>query len=158
MAGTYSYLHGLSASGRRFSTVYGPRGAPDMAYYSFTRSILEGRPIKLYNGGDLYRDFTHIKQVILANWKALTFDISGHQAIHVTCGKTTSLSELWDHIMVIVGTNVEVTYGPNRTGDVLHSLANRERLIAYLGVSKQYDFREDLARTVDYYKSRFYQD
>ena len=64
MAHAYAHLYGLPATGLRFFTVYGPWGRPDMAYFKFAKAIVEGRPIDLYNGGDMLRDFTYIDDVI----------------------------------------------------------------------------------------------
>lgn len=64
MAHAYSHLHALPATGLRFFTVYGPWGRPDMAYFSFTASILAGRPIKVFNHGELERDFTYIDDIV----------------------------------------------------------------------------------------------
>lgn len=63
---TYSYLYGIPQTGLRLFTVYGPWGRPDMAYYSFTRAIMEGRPVSLYSGRTLSRDFTYISDVVSA--------------------------------------------------------------------------------------------
>lgn len=63
MAHTYSYLYNIPTTGLRFFTVYGPWGRPDMAYFSFTRDIIEGRPIKVYNHGNMERDFTYIDDI-----------------------------------------------------------------------------------------------
>jgi UDP-glucuronate 4-epimerase len=64
MAHTYAHLYGLPTTGLRFFTVYGPWGRPDMAYFSFTKAILEGRPIDVYNHGLMQRDFTYIDDII----------------------------------------------------------------------------------------------
>ena len=64
MAYTYSHLYGIPTTGLRFFTVYGPWGRPDMAYFSFTKYILEATPIKVFNHGDLYRDFTYIDDIV----------------------------------------------------------------------------------------------
>ena len=64
MAHTYSHLYGLPATGLRFFTVYGPWGRPDMAYFKFTRAILEGRPIEVFNEGRLKRDFTYVDDIV----------------------------------------------------------------------------------------------
>ncbi|NCB08741.1 MAG: NAD-dependent epimerase/dehydratase family protein [Bacteroidia bacterium] len=64
MAHTYSHLFGIPTTGLRFFTVYGPWGRPDMAYFSFTKAILSGKPIKIFNHGDLYRDFTYIDDIV----------------------------------------------------------------------------------------------
>lgn len=64
MAYTYSHLYGLPATGLRFFTVYGPWGRPDMALFKFTQAIVEGRPIQLYNYGQMQRDFTYIDDIV----------------------------------------------------------------------------------------------
>lgn len=64
MAHAYSHLYGMPVTGLRFFTAYGPWGRPDMAYYKFARAIAEGRPIDVYNGGDMYRDFTYIDDIV----------------------------------------------------------------------------------------------
>lgn len=64
MAFSYHHLYGISTTGLRFFTVYGPWGRPDMAYYSFTKAIQEGRPIQLFNEGNMQRDFTYIDDII----------------------------------------------------------------------------------------------
>lgn len=64
MAYTYSHLFDIPSTGLRFFTVYGPWGRPDMAYFSFAKNILSGKPIKVFNNGDLYRDFTYIDDIV----------------------------------------------------------------------------------------------
>jgi len=64
IAHAYHHLYGISTTGLRFFTVYGPWGRPDMAYYSFTRAILEGKPIQIYNQGAMRRDFTYIDDIV----------------------------------------------------------------------------------------------
>ena len=64
LAHACAWLHGLPCTGLRFFTVYGPWGRPDMAYYSFTRDILAGRPLRVFNGGDLWRSFTYVDDVV----------------------------------------------------------------------------------------------
>ena len=64
MAHVYSHLYKLPTTGLRFFTVYGPWGRPDMAYFLFTDAILKGRPIKVFNGGEMRRDFTYIDDIV----------------------------------------------------------------------------------------------
>jgi UDP-glucuronate 4-epimerase len=64
MAHSYASLYGLPVTGLRFFTVYGPWGRPDMALFLFTKAILEGKPIELFNGGDMIRDFTYIDDIV----------------------------------------------------------------------------------------------
>ncbi|WP_251454378.1 NAD-dependent epimerase [Veillonella intestinalis] len=65
MAYTYSHLYGISATGLRFFTVYGPYGRPDMAYFKFTNKICQDTPIQIYNQGDMYRDFTYVDDIVI---------------------------------------------------------------------------------------------
>ena len=71
MAYTYSHLYQIPATGLRFFTVYGPMGRPDMAYFSFSQKILNGEPIKVFNHGDMYRDFTYIDDIVTGVEKIL---------------------------------------------------------------------------------------
>ena len=64
MANTYHHLHGLNCTGLRFFTVYGPWGRPDMAYFKFTKNILEKKPIDIFNNGKMQRDFTYIDDIV----------------------------------------------------------------------------------------------
>ena len=64
MSESYSRLYGMEQVGLRFFTVYGPWGRPDMAYWTFTRDIIEGRPIRVFNNGQLRRDFTWIDDIV----------------------------------------------------------------------------------------------
>ena len=64
MAHTYSHLYGLPATGLRFFTVYGPWGRPDMALFLFTKAILAGEPIQVFNNGQMIRDFTYVDDII----------------------------------------------------------------------------------------------
>lgn len=84
LAHTYSHLFQLPTTGLRFFTVYGPWGRPDMAYFKFTKAILEGKPIQLYNEGNLSRDFTYIDDIVNGVTSALTKD------------KTTQLYEIFN--------------------------------------------------------------
>jgi UDP-glucuronate 4-epimerase len=80
MAHAYSHLFGLPATGLRFFTVYGPWGRPDMAMWLFTAAILKGQPIKLFNGGDMRRDFTYVDDVVTAVVKLIDHVPQGNAA------------------------------------------------------------------------------
>ena len=74
MAKTYSHLHGLNTTGLRFFTVYGPWGRPDMAMYIFTKKILDGEPIPLFNKGNMIRDFTYIDDIVSGIMSAISYN------------------------------------------------------------------------------------
>ena len=73
MAHTYSHLYDIPTTGLRFFTVYGPYGRPDMAYYKFTKAILNGNPIDVYNNGDMMRDFTYIDDIVEGVLRTMDF-------------------------------------------------------------------------------------
>lgn len=77
LAHVYSHLYNLPTTGLRFFTVYGPWGRPDMAYFSFTKAILEGKPIKVYNGGEMMRDFTYIDDIVEGIYKVIQHPAKG---------------------------------------------------------------------------------
>jgi len=77
IAYTYAHLYGLACTGLRFFTVYGPWGRPDMAYYSFTRAIIEGKPIRIFNHGEMWRDFTYIDDIVQGTVRALRRPATG---------------------------------------------------------------------------------
>lgn len=83
MAYTYSHLYGIPVTGLRFFTVYGPWGRPDMAYFLFTRAILEGTPIKVFNYGDLYRDFTYIDDITAGVAMVLSSLPESHDSVKI---------------------------------------------------------------------------
>ena len=71
MAYTYCHLYQIPSTGLRFFTVYGPCGRPDMAYFSFSEKIMKGEPIRIFNHGDLYRDFTYVDDIVEGNVRML---------------------------------------------------------------------------------------
>ncbi|HYJ35319.1 MAG TPA: NAD-dependent epimerase/dehydratase family protein, partial [Rhizomicrobium sp.] len=77
IAYTYAHLYGLACTGLRFFTVSGPWGRPDMAYYSFTRAIIEGKPIRIFNHGQMWRDFTYIDDIVQGTVRALRRPATG---------------------------------------------------------------------------------
>lgn len=96
MAYTYSHLYGIAATGLRFFTVYGPWGRPDMACFLFTESIFEGRPVKVFNKGDLYRDFTYIDDIVEGVVKVLESSPSPEPAQPLLMEKTTPPHKIYN--------------------------------------------------------------
>ena len=134
---TYAHLYGLPQTGLRFFTVYGPWGRPDMAYFSFSRAILEGRPITLYEGGTLKRDFTYIDDIVSGVIGVLTrppppdsprlFNIGNNQPEPVT--KLVALLERELQKSAIIR-NV-----PKPAADVVETWASIDRLADLTGYS-----------------------
>jgi UDP-glucuronate 4-epimerase len=141
VAHTYSRLFGLPTTGLRFFTVYGPWGRPDMAYFLFTKAILEGRPIDVYNNGEMRRDFTYIDDIIEGvvravdrppagepKWSGLTPDPSCSKApyriYNLGFGRSTGLMDLIRAIERSLGRKAEMNFLPLQPGDVLATWAD----------------------------------
>jgi len=135
MAHSYSHLYGLPTTGLRFFTVYGPWGRPDMAYFTFTRSILEGRPIEVYNRGNMKRDFTYIGDAIEGVVRVLFTPPSGdpewsgtkpdpsrskapYRIYNIGRGSPIGLMEFIEAIEKALGRKAQKTLLPLQPGDV----------------------------------------
>lgn len=166
MARTYAHLFAVPCSGLRFFTVYGPWGRPDMAYYSFTKAILEGRPIDVYNHGRLRRDFTYVDDVVEAIVRlidcppddALRARIGdGETAPHVlyNVGNHTPV-DLGDFIATIeraTGRTAQTVMKPMQPGDVLETYADATRLATVTGFAPKTPLSEGIRRFVDWYRA-----
>lgn len=120
---TYHHLYGIPLTGLRYFTVYGPWGRPDMAYYSFTKAILEDKPIKVYNFGKMMRDFTYIDDVVRGTAAAIdleaeyeVFNLGNHQPVELMAFIKT-LEET-------IGKKAEIEFLPIQQGDVTETFAD----------------------------------
>ena len=172
MAHTYSHLYGLPATGLRFFTVYGPWGRPDMAYFSFTKAILEGRSIDIFNHGKMMRDFTYIDDIVEGVLRVLDrppvadpgFDkdapdpgtswapwrvanIGNHQPV-----------ELMSYIETLekcLGKVAPKNFLPMQDGDVAATYANTDALQALTGFVPTTTVADGIGRFVDWYRGYY---
>ena len=168
MAHSYSYLFGLPTSGLRFFTVYGPWGRPDMALFLFTRNILQGEPIDVYNFGKMERDFTYIDDIVsgilkvleqtpegILSWDALKPDPSTSPAPYrvYNIGHNSPV-ELMDFIREIekqTGKKARLNMMPLQPGDVEKTWADTSDLEKYFGYRPQTDYREGIRKFINWY-------
>ncbi|GHB09789.1 NAD-dependent epimerase/dehydratase family protein [Modicisalibacter luteus] len=163
MAHSYSHLYGLPTTGLRFFTVYGPWGRPDMALFRFTRNILEGRPVELYNQGDMSRDFTYIDDVVegitrlvsLAPERGGTSD-TPYRLYNIGYGRPVSLSEFVDAIERATGKTAIRDYLPMQPGDIQHTWADTEPLFAATGFQPCTDVADGVERFVSWYRTYYH--
>ena len=154
----YHELFGIKTVALRYFNVFGPRQNPNSQYAAvvpaFATRILRGEAPIVFGNGEQSRDFTHIDNVIAANFAALNAqgDACG-QVYNVGCGGSITLLDLIQAINDILGTNVAPRFESPRAGDVLHSLADVSRTRQYLGYEAKVDLRQGLERTVDWYRS-----
>jgi UDP-glucuronate 4-epimerase len=169
MAHTYSHLYGLPATGLRFFTVYGPWGRPDMALFLFTRAMLAGEPIQVFNEGRMVRDFTYIDDIIESLLRVLDkpatpdpqFDAANpdpasswapHRVFNIGNSNPTPLLEYIEAIEAALGVQAEKQLLPMQPGDVPATAADTAALEAWTGFKPNTPVREGVARFVAWYR------
>ncbi|WP_297098493.1 NAD-dependent epimerase [uncultured Draconibacterium sp.] len=161
MAHTYSHLFGIPTTGLRFFTVYGPWGRPDMAYFSFTKNILAGDAIKIFNHGDLYRDFTYIDDIVEGIIKILNGPPSSesgapYKVHNIGNSSPVKLMEFIETIEKALGQEAVKEYHDMQPGDVYKTYADVSALEKDFGYSPDTPLAEGIGEFVKWYK-KFYQ-
>lgn len=172
MAHTYSHLFGLPTTGLRFFTVYGPWGRPDMALFLFTRAILEGRAIDVFNKGRMQRDFTYIDDIVEGVVRVLDKPAAGDPAYRAATpdpgtssapfrvfniGNQTPVP-LLDFIACVeeaLGLKARMNLLPMQDGDVPGTHADVSALRDWVGFAPATDMRSGVARFVAWYRSHY---
>ncbi|MED2036680.1 NAD-dependent epimerase [Bacillus wiedmannii] len=159
MAHTYSHLYNVPTTGLRFFTVYGPYGRPDMAYFSFTKAITEGKPIKVFNKGDMYRDFTYIDDIVdgimklLENSPVLNNKELPYKVYNIGNNKPVKLLDFIQAIESAVGKEAVKEYYPMQPGDVYQTYADVSDLINDVGFKPDTPIQEGINKFVDWFKN-----
>lgn len=157
MAYSYSKLYGIPVTGLRFFTVYGPYGRPDMAYYKFAKKIMEGRPIQVYNNGDMYRDFTYIDDIvegvrnILCNPPAEDGKGAFYKIYNIGNHKPERLMDFIAILEKHLGKTAEKEFLPMQPGDVYQTYADVSELVRDYGFQPDTSLEEGLERFVDWF-------
>jgi UDP-glucuronate 4-epimerase len=172
MAHTYSHLYGLPTTGLRFFTVYGPWGRPDMALFLFTKAILEGRPIDVFNHGRMQRDFTYVDDVVEGVVRVLD-RVASPDAAYDAAAPNSATSHapyrvfnignrdpvpLLDFIGCIeraIGRTAEKRLLPLQDGDVLATFANTDALNAWIGFLPSTPVERGVRHFVDWYRGYY---
>ena len=155
MAQTYAHLFQIPASGLRFFTVYGPWGRPDMAYFQFTKAIMAGVPIDLYNDGHMSRDFTYIDDVVEAVIRLIDVPPAGHEIYNVGNSAPVVLSDFVAEIENAVGREAVCRYLPMQPGDVPATYASVDKLAKAVGFSPSTPLEDGIRRFVAWYKDYY---
>ncbi|MBY6016090.1 GDP-mannose 4,6-dehydratase [Qipengyuania gaetbuli] len=169
MAHAYAHLWNLPTTMFRFFTVYGPWGRPDLALYKFVDAILDGRPIDIYNHGEMYRDFTYVDDLVRAI--RLLIDVAPvrpedgevpegdslspvapYRVVNIGNSDKVRLLDFVDAIEDCLGQKAERNYMGMQTGDVPATWANAELLKTLTGYQPQTDFRVGIAKFVEWYR------
>jgi UDP-glucuronate 4-epimerase len=162
LAHTYSHLFGLPSTGLRFFTVYGPWGRPDMAYFSFTKAILEERPIDVFNEGNLQRDFTYIDDIVegivrvldrppTANPDTATGTSAPYRIYNIGNHQPVELKHFIQTLETCLGKKAIKRYLPHQPGDVFATFADIADLQRDTGFAPSTPIETGLARFVEWY-------
>ncbi|MGC2855051.1 NAD-dependent epimerase [Novispirillum sp. DQ9] len=175
MAHSYSHLFSLPTTGLRFFTVYGPWGRPDMALFKFTKAILEGRPIDVYNNGDMQRDFTYIDDIVEGvvrllfhtaqanpDWRPderhpdpASSGIAPFRVYNIGRGKPVQLMEYVRTLEAKLGRTAQINLMPMQAGDVSATFADTSALRDAVGYQPATSVEEGVGRFVDWYLSYY---
>ncbi len=172
MAHSYSHLFRLPTTGLRFFTVYGPWGRPDMAYFSFTKAILEEKPIEIFNNGAMSRDFTYIDDVVEGivrilqkpaapnpDWDASRPDPASSNApyrlYNIGNHQPVSLMRFVEAIEAATGKTAIKIMREMQPGDVVSTAANVDDLIEAVGFAPDTSIEEGIQRFVDWYQGYY---
>ena len=163
LAYAYSKLYSIPSTGLKFFTVYGPYGRPDMAYYSFTEKIIKGEPIKVFNNGDMYRDFTYIDDIVEGIFRLLEFipreDENNVQYKVYNIGNNHP-EKLMDFIEILedcIGKKAVKEYYPMQPGDVYQTFADVGDLMEDVGFKPETGLKKGLANFIKWFKETYYE-
>ncbi|HHX15112.1 MAG TPA: SDR family NAD(P)-dependent oxidoreductase [Fibrobacter sp.] len=159
MAETYNHLFQINATGLRFFTVYGPWGRPDMAPWLFAKAISEGNPIKIFNNGNMKRDFTYIDDIIegvirVSEVGSLKEDPE-HKLYNIGRGHPIPLLEFVEILEENLGKKAVKTYLPMQPGDVEITWADVSNLEAEVGYTPRIDLREGISKFVTWFNKYY---
>ncbi len=162
MAYTYSHLYNIPTTGLRFFTVYGPWGRPDMAYFSFTKSILSNQPIRIFNYGDMRRDFTYIDDIVEGIVKLMRKSfpkdlIPPHRLYNIGNNQPVSLIDFITILEKCLGVTAQKEYLPMQPGDVPETYADIDDLMRDTGFAPNTPLDIGLARFVEWYRGYYNQ-
>ncbi|MEO1814633.1 MAG: NAD-dependent epimerase [Acetobacterium sp.] len=172
MAHTYSHLYNIPTTGLRFFTVYGPFGRPDMAYFKFTKDILAGTPIKVFNHGKMERDFTYIDDIIKGiyklinkapvgnpDWDERVDDISTsfapYKIYNIGNNNPIKLTRFIESLEAALGKEAQKIYLEMQPGDVLSTYADVSDLEKDIGFKPGTNIEEGIGKFVSWYRDYY---
>jgi len=154
MAHTYGHLYDFKTTGLRFFTVYGPWGRPDMAYYLFAEAISNDQPIKVFNNGEMERDFTYIDDIVNGVTKIIEKNIDSrehYKIYNIGNNKTVTLSTFIKTIEKTMNKKALKNMMPMQLGDVLKTWANIEEMKKDYGYSPTTNIEIGIKKFIDWF-------
>ena len=158
MSYTYAHLYGIALTGLRFFTVYGPWGRPDMAPILFARAISAGEPIRVFNKGEMWRDFTYIDDIVAGVLAALDRPATGtppHKVYNLGNNASEKLTDFIATLERALGKKAEMVFEPMQPGDVESTYADIEETRRDLGFAPTTPMREGVVKFVEWYREYY---
>jgi len=161
MAHSYAESFGVACTGLRFFTVYGPWGRPDMALFIFTKAMLEGKPIRVFNGGDMLRDFTYVDDIVEAVTAIVERPHPGAQhgpksrLFNIGHGSPIKLMDFVHAIERALGKKAHIEMAPMQLGDVQVTYASTEKLRAEIGYAPSTPVETGVQQFVAWYRAYY---
>ena len=155
MAHTYGHLYGFKTTGLRFFTVYGPWGRPDMSYYLFADAISKNLPIKVFNNGNMRRDFTYIDDIVEGLTKLIELDISKrkhYKIYNIGNNKSENLNDFISLIEKSLNRTAKKIFLPMQKGDVTSTWASVENLINDISYSPSTKISTGITQFIKWFK------
>ena len=159
MAHSYSKLYGFASTGLRFFTVYGPWGRPDMSPMLFATAISKGEPIKVFNGGDMIRDFTYVDDIVEGTVRVIDSvpePVEGSvpfKVYNIGCSNPVKLMDFISEIESALGIEAKKEFLPMQQGDVYQTFADCSNLETELGYHPSTTLHEGIGKFIEWFKS-----
>lgn len=160
-AQNFSEVYGFHTIGLRYFNVFGPNQSPDNPYAAviplFMKAAINNEAGTIFGDGLTSRDFTFVDNAVQANIKALlnTPKLSKHEVVNIAFGERTTLIELWNYINQAMNKSLDVQFGPERVGDVKHSLASISKAKDLFGYDPKFNVKEGLKQTAEWFVSTY---
>jgi UDP-glucuronate 4-epimerase len=161
MAHAYSKLYGMHTTGLRFFTVYGPYGRPDMSPTLFANAIANNKPIKVFNNGEMFRDFTYVDDIVngIANIvnsdQPINEDNLYYGIYNIGCGHKEKLLDFISEIEKAFGKKTKKTFLPMQPGDVVTTYASTEKLEKDFEYKPRITIKDGIPKFINWYKEYY---
>ena len=154
IAHSYSNMHGLHTTGLRYFTVYGPWYRPDMAMFIFIQNIISGKPITVYNNGEIKRDFTYIDDIVSGTISAIKKNYK-YEIFNLGNNRSENLMDMIALIESEVGKKACINFKPARNGDVLHTCADINYSNKKIGYAPRTNVINGIPKLIEWYKEYY---
>jgi UDP-glucuronate 4-epimerase len=152
MAQAYHHLYQFSVTGLRYFTAYGPWGRPDMAYYSFAKQISEGKPIQVFNHGQMQRDFTYIDDIIQGTIAAIDLGAPS-EIFNLGNNCPVPLPSLIQYLENALGKKAHIEYLPAQPGEVIQTFADIDKSVKVLGFRPTVHLEQGIGKFIEWFKA-----